>query len=183
MTSADAKGHAIFLEPRRVVDDYLAMGSIAPEGTPASVVLIAGPVAAGKTTHRKQAYSNGYVLVDAAALFVSLAPDQVLAFPDDLAEPLEAVGSTLARRAIEERRNVVTEIVGMNADAMSQLTEAMSAAGYRTTVEYISCDADVAWQRNISRGENDISAYYAEPFNLRWLTQAALSCPRPPGTA
>ena len=175
MTDGDTNGDPVLVEPTKVIDDYLTLGTVAADGMQPSFVLIAGPVAAGKTQHRIAEYSTAHVVLDAAALFLSLAPGQVLDFPGLLEERLETVGLALAGRAIEDRRNIVTEITGMDADAMSQLVDAMTSVGYRTVVKYINCDVDVALQRNRSRGENDISAYYAEPFNLRWLTNAALS--------
>jgi hypothetical protein len=175
MTGSKPKPGPPLADPQAVIDAFFTLGAVAAEGTRPSFVLIAGPVASGKTTHRKKEYAAGYVVVDAAALFLAMAPGQVLDFPGVLEQPLDVVGSVLAHLAIEFQRNIVTEIIGMDADTMTRLVDAMTAVGYQTQVVYITCDVEAAWQRNCSRGENDISAYYAEPFNVRWLTTAALA--------
>jgi hypothetical protein len=98
------------------------------DGKPVAVVLM-GRVAAGKTTMRKQRFSTGYVLVDAADIFLSLSRGEVLPFPAPLQEPVGLIGRLVAKRALSERRNE-------------------------------------------SRGGDDISAYYAEPFQRAWIIDA-----------
>ena len=46
--------------------------------------IVMGCPAVGKTTLRKQKFSKGYVLVDAADVFIRLSKGQSLDFPDDL---------------------------------------------------------------------------------------------------
>ena len=136
-------------EVERFFDD----SSIPHEQQPRIVILMGG-VAGGKTTIRKKHYSTGYVLVDAAEIFLSLSRGGYFPFPTAFEEPMDIIGSLVARRAIAERRHVVTEIIG---------------AKY----ESITCDVEEAVQRNRNRDDDSISAYYAEPFQRRWLIAAA----------
>ena len=73
-----------------------------------------GGVATGKTTLRKQQYSSGYVLIDAGEIFLSLSRGEFLPFPGPLELAMEAVGRGVTVRALSERHNIVTEIIGGN---------------------------------------------------------------------
>jgi hypothetical protein len=39
-------------------------------------------------------------------------------------------------------------------------------------VEYVHCDIDEAWRRNLARGDDNISAWYTQPYHFRWLLAA-----------
>lgn len=142
-----------------------------PHGTPVAVVLMGG-VAAGKTTLRKKNYGIGYVVIDAADIFLSLSPEQGLDFPDALVGPMEQIGSAVAVKALSEKRSVVTEIIGADQDRTADLIEALKSIGYEVQVVGVTCDVDEAFTRNMSRGPDNISAYYAERFQLNWIISA-----------
>ena len=144
-----------------------------PLGAEPRVVILMGGSASGKTTIRKQNYSTGYVLVDAAEIFLNLSRGEFFPFPEAFEEPMEVIGHLVARRAIAERRNIVTEIVGSSYDATNALIEALLAAGYRIEVQAITCELAEATRRNANREDDCISAYYAEPYQHRWLVKAA----------
>ena len=132
-----------------------------------------GGIATGKTTVRKQYYSSGYVLIDAADIFLSLSHGKFLPFPGELETPMELIGRQVAHRAVEERRHVVTEIVGANEEQMHELMSALSSAGYKLQVSAITCDLEEAARRNAARDiENDVSAYHAERFQIAWIADA-----------
>lgn len=154
-------------EVDRLFDD----SSICREGSPIAVILMGG-VATGKTTLRKQQYSKGYVLIDAADIFLSLSKEEVLPFPDALEEPLNRIGHLVAKRALFERRNIVTEIIGAEHGPTVKLVEALKGAGYRADIVFVSCDLEESIKRSANRGENNISAYYAEAFQRAWLMEA-----------
>src|SRR5262245_4139113 len=89
-------------EAERFFDD----SSLPGEGQPHFVLLLGG-VSSGKTYTRRRRYKRGYVIVDAAEIFISLSRGGYYDFPDGLVEPLEAIGSLVALRALAERRHVV----------------------------------------------------------------------------
>lgn len=60
------------------------------EGQP-NLALIMGPICAGKTTLRRERFTHGYVLVDAAQLFIDLGGID-MDFPSVLEKPMEAIG-------------------------------------------------------------------------------------------
>jgi chloramphenicol 3-O-phosphotransferase len=145
---------------------------------PRIVILLGGP-AAGKTTIRKQRFSTGYVLVDAADVFLSLSRGEYFDFPGPFAELLNVIGPLIARRAIAERRHIVTELIGSEFEPTKALVEAMRAIGYRVEMQLITCDIEEAQRRNLSRGDDNISAYYTEHYQRTWLHDAAAAALKP----
>lgn len=140
---------------------------------PPKAVILMGGVAAGKTHTRKEKYASGYVLIDAAEIFHHLScGDATLDFPDALKEPLDLIGSLVAHRALSERRSIVTEIIGARAESVRELLDSLTALGYKIDVLAITCDVQEARHRNERRGDN-ISAYYAEPFQTKWIINAS----------
>jgi hypothetical protein len=83
-----------------------------PTDNPPQAVIIAGGVGAGKTTLRREKYSQGYVILDAAEIFLSLCRGRHLDFPGPLEEPMDLIGYGVARRIFREHRNFVVEIIG-----------------------------------------------------------------------
>jgi hypothetical protein len=155
----------------RLVDNYFDESSLAP-GTEPRLVLLMGPVATGKTRMRRSRYGRGYVVLDAAEIFNDLSRGHYFDFPDGLEEPMEAVGSQIARRAIQQRHNIVTEVIGDNRDELTQLITFMGSVGYHVDVQYVHCDVETALERNRTRGDDNISAYYTQPYHFRWLVTA-----------
>ncbi len=154
------------------VDSYFDDSSLSGDEPPRLAIVMGGP-ASGKTTHRRARYATGYVLVEAAEVFLRLAKGRYLDFPDALEQEMEFVGSNVAARAVAERRHIVTELIGADYAATVELIEAMRSKGYQICVEGINCDVGEAQRRNLTRGEDNISCYYAERFQRRWLLTAA----------
>lgn len=154
------------------VDRHFDASSLSHGEQPRIVILMGGP-ATGKTTIRRAQFSSGFVLVDAAEIFIQLSRGQYYDFPDGLELPMDAIGGSVADRAISERRHIVTELIGADFEAMKVLIESMRAIGYRVEVNAITCDLEEALRRNLARGEDNVSCYYAEPYQRRWLLDAA----------
>jgi hypothetical protein len=159
-------------EMERFFDD----SSIPESHTQPTAVLIMGGVCSGKTTIRRQHYSEGYVLIDSAQVFLNLSGDRCYDFPDHFEEPMNLIGSMVAQQAISEGRNIVTELIGViDVAATFGLVNALKDAGYYTQMVEVHCDAETACIRNENRGENNISAYYAEPIHRQWIIDACTS--------
>ena len=155
-----------------LVDRYFDDSSLSGSDAPRIVVLMGTP-AGGKTTIRKEKYSSGYVLVDAADIFNTMSDGEYFDFPGPFEELMPIVGSLVADRAVKERRHIVTEIIGSDFAPTKQLLDAMLAAGYRVDIQAVECSLETAMERNENRGDDCVSAYYAEPYQRAWLQRAA----------
>jgi hypothetical protein len=157
-------------DPIAEIDRYFDDTSLANiESTRAEI--IAGGVATGKTTLRRTEYSTGYVFLDAAEIFLSLCQGEYVNFPRPLEEPMDLIGHGVAQRINRERRNFVTDIIGSEIAPVTQLLEAIEGAGCHIEYAGITCDVAAAMERNVSRGENNISAYYTEHYHRRWILE------------
>ena len=153
-------------EIEQVFDDSSLPGDENPV-----LLMIAGPIAAGKTTLRRRHYTHGYVVVDAAEIFLSLCNNRVFEFPPTVfRDELDIIGMNIAERAIRERRNIVTEV--LLGEVISLLSDAMKFHNYQTEVVWVNCDLMEAKRRNERRGFDSISVYYTEQYHVRWLMQA-----------
>jgi hypothetical protein len=111
-------------------------------GKQPTFTIIMGGVCVGKTKLRKEKYRRGHVLIDAAEIF------------------------------LKEKRNIVTEIIGANADKLLILINAIESTGYEVDLIAMTGDISETWRRNINRGVKNISAYYCEPYHMKWILQA-----------
>ena len=134
--------------------------------------IVSGAVCTGKTRFIRERFSTGLVHVDAPRIFLGFCRGEVLDFPGELEAKVERVGAALARRAVEEGRSIVVEVIGQD-ERLDDMARAMKALGYRLELETLECDETTALERNRARSENNISAYFAEDFHYRWLTSAA----------
>lgn len=178
MSEAQQQSDVFSVDLNAEIDRYFTPDSVSVDGQPSLVLVMGGP-ASGKTTLRRQQYASGYVLVDAAEIFISLSRGGYYDFPDAFLEPMDLIGRLVASRAISERRNIVTEIIGSDFDETTELIEAMRSVGYKIEAVGVTCEVEEAMRRNLSRGEDNISSYYAEPFQRQWLIDAAQGAGNP----
>lgn len=139
---------------------------------PRLVVLMGAP-AVGKTTLRKLRYAIGYVVIDAAEIFLNLSRGGHYPFPDAFEEPLNLIGGEVAKRAVRQFRHIVLELIGTDFEPIKALLDPMYALGYEIDVQLLTCDFPETVRRNASRGPDCISAHLAERFHRAWVTTAA----------
>ena len=148
--------------------------SSGPVNRQPEIVLILGAVCTGKTTLRKQQYSKGYVLIDAAEIFLSLSNGEYFDFGFEPFEPpLEIIGGMVARQAIFERRNIVTEMTVSFDEEIKTVVDAMRGIDYKVQITWVHCDLETAKKRNMNRGDDNISAWYTQLYHQRWIRNAA----------
>lgn len=166
----------LYKSPRPPADVQAEVGrffddSSLSRGTRPVMRVIMGGVCTGKTTLRQSQCARGYVIVDAAEVFLALAQGKDYEFPSVLAERMNLVGRLLAVRAIREQRHIAVELL----DHDPELFHAITAAGYRIELQFLTCDPAEAVRRNQTRGTDSISAYFAQPYHVAWLKAAASS--------
>jgi len=145
---------------------------IAPTGLSPKLALVMGGAAVGKTRYRRKTFGPEFIVLDAADIFINLSRGQYFAFPSVLEQPMEIIGASIARRALRERRNIVTEIIGHEYEPTNALIDAMRRANYSVDVVALEKDVAEAWEWNLARSETNISALYTEPYHRRWLLGA-----------
>jgi hypothetical protein len=138
--------------------------------------LIMGTGVCGKTRHRHANYAKSHVNVDAGDIFRRIEGDQIFDFPGERRAVIDLVGRMIAKVAVRGKFNVVTEVHFVETDICKALTEAMLGAGYKVQVDVLNCDLEESWRRNLARGPHNISAYYTDEFNVKWLMEAADGC-------
>jgi hypothetical protein len=172
MNATNQEPAVLSIDLNAEVDRYFDESSIPEDGQPEIVILMGGP-ASGKTRLRRERFTAGYVLVDAADIFINLSRGEYYDFPDAFLEPMDLIGRLIANRAIREGRNIVTEIIGSDFEETRNLIDVLRSVGYKVAVEAVTCEIELAMERNMARGENNISSYYAEPFQRTWLIEAS----------
>jgi hypothetical protein len=88
------------------------------------------------------------LLITRSRIFRGLCRGEFFDFPGPFEQAPDIIGSRIARRAVAERRNIVTEVIGAEPEPLEAL-------------------------RNLNRRDNEISAYYAEAYQRDWLRDAA----------
>jgi hypothetical protein len=171
---------SITFDPIAEIDRYFDGSSLIVNEFPCAVIIIGG-VATGKTTLRRAKYSTGYVVLDAAEIFLCLCQGKYLDFPGPIEKPMDWIGLGVAQRIFRERRNFVTEIIGADMSPVREMLEAIKVAGHRIQVEGITCDLAAAVERNAKRGRNNISAHFCEQYHRRWILEALAPEPIVPG--
>ncbi len=136
------------------------------------LTLIMGPICSGKTTIRREKFAHGFVLVDAAQLFIDLGGTD-LDFPSALEYQMEYIGAAVSSRAVDGRMNIVTELVGAEIGPVRELIDAMGSVGYRINIVGVNAELSACLEREESRTQDNVSAYFAEQFQMKWLLAAA----------
>ena len=151
---------------------YLDYSSLSKEGTP-TLVLVMGGVAAGKTRFRREQYSHGYVVLDAGDIFLNLSNGQYFDFPSEHENKMQIIGKALAYRALSERRHIVCELIGDEKERTEEVIKAIKSIGYKVELQGITCDIDVAIERNKARSIDNISAHFSQHYHMQWLAEAS----------
>ena len=154
-----------------LIDARFDPSSICEDDAP-TFVLVMGPVAVGKTELRREKYGNGYVVMDAAEIFLDLCNGEYHDFPSIFEEQMNAVGEAVCKRAVAERRNVVCEIVGDDKEMAILMIEALKHIGYLIRIEAVTINSEGSLKRNSGRGDDEISSYYTQLFHMKWLAGA-----------
>jgi predicted kinase len=157
---------------RAEVEKFFDDSSVRAGGEPKLVVLT-GATCSGKTFVRKRDYSKGYVVVDAAEVFLNLCAGERYEFGTIFGELVDGIGYYVALRAMRERRNIVTEMTVTRPEEVEAVCEAAVSVGYKVEVLFVRCSLEDAQSRFLSRGGDEISAGQTQPYHHRWFTVAA----------
>jgi len=82
--------------------------------------------------------------------------------------------SVLVAKRINNKRDIVVEVMGSDKALMEQFIELARSIKYKVKVDHLTCDVETAKHRNDNRGEDSISSYFTEQFHLNWFKQAVV---------
>lgn len=140
---------------------------------PPRFVFVIGPIASGKTRHRRTYAPGEFVQLDAGDLFNALGGHEDMDFPGELEAIMNDAGRRIAERAIAGRYSLMIEASGDQRAALMPIIERMKALGYRVEMEAVTVDLDKSIEYNEARGPDNISSYFAQDYHLAWLADAA----------
>ncbi|RYH37456.1 MAG: hypothetical protein EON54_19250 [Alcaligenaceae bacterium] len=159
-----------FKDLQALIDSRLA-SALDCSSSPPCAVIVLGPIAAGKTTHRKRHYGSGHVHIDSADIFHELSRgDATLDFPDAFASEIDHVGRALIKEAIDRKLSIVLESPGHDADELTRLFTSLTAVGYQVELEALATDRETCEAQHANRGDN-VSSYWAAPIHMNWVLQ------------
>lgn len=148
-------------------------GSSLSHGDQPKLMLVTGGVAVGKSRLRRERFAHGFVTLDAGEIFIHLSRGRYIPFPSFLEEPMDMIGGLIATQAVREHRNIVCELIGAEPEPVEKLINTYRALGYYISVTGVTADIEQSLRWNQERSDDNISAYYTEPFHHRWLLAAA----------
>lgn len=154
-----------------ITDKFFNDSSLVSDTKP-KFILITGGVGSGKTTMRKQKYNDGYVVIDGGEIFRFLANDKDSDDIEPFLPSIDAIGCRIARKAINERRNIVVEIIGANFDETKEVIDTMTKLGYDAEVIFVDCDPAQARQRHLKAIQTDklyLSCYFTDSLHRKWM--------------
>ena len=133
---------------------------------------VLGGVCSGKSHFIRENYKSGYTHIDAADIFIKLSEGKYYDFPSILERPMNKIGFDRTTKAIGERANIVMEFIGDNEEQFSMLLDELKSIDYEINIHAIDCDFDLTMERNKNRGDDNISAYYTQPYHYKWIEKA-----------
>lgn len=148
---------------------YLKEGnkSVDPE-----LVIIMGPVAAGKTRHIKENYENGYVWLDMARIFFDLQKETGIKL-NRRNEIINFIGLVTADLALLEKRNIIIEVVGEELERIDTIIEMMKSQGYKVKIIVINSLEDDCFPKTRVIKDEYMSSYYTESYHYNWIEKTA----------
>jgi hypothetical protein len=108
----------------KVIDSFLRKGK---QDYPPTLVVLAGSVASGKTTIRREKYPQDYVLIDAGELLDIFTENKSGDDAKKMEQHAMVAGIESVTKSIAEKRNIVIEILGDNKEPINSIVDNMMA--------------------------------------------------------
>src|SRR3989344_40129 len=146
-----------YLRLAKIADSFVQKGKV--EEKP-NLIIIMGGIASGKSTVRKQSYDDGYALIDFGAIYLTLTENRKNQSEKD-AVYCRIIGEMILTTAISQKRNVVIEIIGDEAEPLDTIIKGMERIGYKPSIMHIFAEIPQAYERHIKQvndGRDDISS-------------------------
>ena len=138
-----------------------------PENPPNFVIFMGG-VGVGKTTIRREKYKDGYVHLDFGEIHLALEKTDGKSH-QRLAEYALSASDIILRESINDKKNIVIEIIGDSYDLIVPVIEKMKDIGYKLDIVGLTGDIVECRQRHLKAVEEDpdyISAHFTQEPTL-----------------
>ncbi len=150
---------------------FLTDASRPSEGDKPTAVLLAGAIACGKTTYRRE-HLTSHVAIDPGDVYNAITQEDKT-IPANIGEWYVRVGRALAAEALRERRTIVVEVVPTDdlIRPLERLIDGLKQIGYTTSLVGLDVDPETGVKRNRSRSPQNISAYHTGADAVGWLLE------------
>lgn len=147
---------------------------------PPQLVILTGGVASGKTTMRRQKFSDGYVQFEYGDVYTTIK--KVMDVEEEQLLKFAFFASNLIlNESLAAKKNIVTEIIGDNELLVSPIIDEMTKRGYKVSINYVHCDPVVAYERHLKAVKEDKdywSAHFTQESTLlAFFQQLGLQVP------
>lgn len=156
-------------------DEFMQIGEIAKpfwenglSENPPKLVVFMGGVGSGKTTIRKQQFASGYVHFDFGEIYTSIKKNIGEDNPK-LTSYTALASDMILRESIENKKNIVIEIIGEREDLITPVINKMKEIGYDVSINAITVDPVEAYKRHLKAVEEDkdyLSAHFTQEATL-----------------
>jgi len=139
------------------------------------LVIFMGGVGAGKTTIRKQKYHKNYVHFDPADIRAQTKKEFGKDDPK-LESYAFAVFDLVFKDCLDNKRNMIIELIGEHTEPVTMIIDKMVARGYSVDLQYIECDPTEAYKRHLKAVDEDedyLSAYFTQDITISFFHQYA----------
>ena len=152
-----------YLALLKIIEDFCVRGK--QEKIPQFLVIMGG-TGVGKTTIRKTTYADGWVIADPNDIFQAV---KKTIGPEGDIPYVYFAGVEIVRRAINERRNILIEVIGDKLEPLKKVLDGMEAIGYKLDLKAIYNDIEKSWQNNLNRDKDNTSALYTQDEVYSWF--------------
>jgi len=111
-----------YLRLAKIADEFVRKGKV--EENP-KIVIVSGGTGSGKTTIRKKDFDDGYVFIDAGAIYLKLTENETKKSDKD-AGYCRIIGDMIITTAIEQKKNIVIEIIGDKIEQFDSIIPGMT---------------------------------------------------------
>ncbi len=165
-----------FLNISRVVKSFVDTG--VSQETP-QFIIVAGGVAAGKTTIRRQKYAQGFINFEFREVILALGIgddiDNLKMEKQKAADMAAFASSQILQEAFHTKKNIVIEVIGDLELYMMLVVDGMKKLGYDVQIEYVYADPVEAYKRHLTAVEDDpsyCSAYFTQQGDFECVLKA-----------
>ena len=138
---------------------------------PPKFVILTGGVGSGKTTIRRKDYGKGYVNFDFGEI-LSACTEAFGKGESRLESVIKLTCDMILGQSIDQKKNIVIEIMGAHEDEFMPVVNGMTKLGYDTSFVFIDCPPAEAYTRHLKAVEEDQgywSSYFTQEGTLSFF--------------